>query len=281
MTIDTTDSSPLQPLPPPLSLIIAVYNQPKFLRWIFLSLLNQTFKDFETVIADDGSGEAIDEVVAEFQPMFRRPILHIRHDNLGFRKTVIANRSVESAGAEYLVFTDGDCILHHRFIERHYARRRRGTVLSGRRVSLDAILTNRLTDEDIGTRRIERISFWRGHCSGNEARHGIYVPLLFRLDGLFRKTWPILGCNFSLYKKDFLAVNGYDERIIGRGMEDSNLYERMRVKKLRFRNLSREAIQYHAFHKADPVPHSAETIRQFTHPTEYWTEFGMVKGPEK
>jgi glycosyltransferase involved in cell wall biosynthesis len=281
MTSVATDSSAPHPLLPPLSLIIAVYNKPHFLRWIFLSLLNQTFKDFETVIADDGSGTAIGEVVAEFQPLFRRPILHIRHENLGFRKTVIANRSVGSAGAEYLIFTDGDCILHHRFIERHYARRCRGTVLSGRRVSLDAILTDRLTEEDIRTRRIERISFWRGHCPANESRHGIYFPPLFHLDGLFRTTWPILGCNFSLYKRDFLSVNGYDERIIGRGMEDSNLYERMRVRKLRFRNLSREAIQYHAFHQADPVPHSAETIRQFTQPTEYWTEFGIVKGPEK
>jgi glycosyltransferase involved in cell wall biosynthesis len=170
---DTFESGSVggKPPGPDVSLIIAVYNQPKFLRWIFLSLLNQTFGNFETVISDDGSDEAIGRVIDEFQPRFRRPIRHIRQENRGFRKTVIANRAVGSAGADYLIFTDGDCILHHRFIERHYVRRRRGTVLSGRRVSFDDLLAQRLTDEDITTRRIERFSFWRGHCSGSEARH--------------------------------------------------------------------------------------------------------------
>jgi glycosyltransferase involved in cell wall biosynthesis len=275
MSGDSFDGTEIRLPPPAISLIIAVYNRPKFLRWIFLSLLNQTCGDFEVVISDDGSDAAIRKVIDEFQPLLRRPVLHIRHEKRGFRKAIIANRAVLGAGADYLIFIDGDCILHHRFVERHFARRSGGTVLSGRRVSFDAIVTERLTDEDIRTRRIERFSFWGGH--GADIRHGIYFPPLFRLDGVFRKTWPILGCNFSLYKKDFLAVNGYDERIIGRGMEDSNLYERMRIKKMRFRNLTREALQYHLFHTIDPVPHSPETIRRFTQPAEYWTGFGAVK----
>jgi glycosyltransferase involved in cell wall biosynthesis len=265
---------------PSVSLIIAVYNQPVFLRRIFLSLLNQTFNDFEIVVADDGSGAEIKKAIADFSGKFHRPIKHIWHEDHGFRKTIIANRAVAAAQAEYLVFIDGDCLLHHRFVERHFKRRALDTVLSGRRVSFDEILSSRIAATDICSCRFEKMSFWLGHCPLREIKHGLFLPAAYRIDALVRTTWPILGSNFSLFKNDFCSVNGYDERIIGRGMEDSNLYERLRVKRLRFRNLSREAIQYHLFHRSNPIPHTAETIREFCFPKSFWTEFGMVKGPQ-
>src|SRR5882762_7451993 len=132
---------------PSISLIVSVFERPDFLERIFASLENQTHAHFEVVIADDGSGPAVGDLVQRWQGRFRFPILHAWQEHRGFRKTMIVNRAVASSSGSYLVFIDGDCILHHRFLERHHRRRRPRQALAGRRVMLDSALTARLTLE--------------------------------------------------------------------------------------------------------------------------------------
>nr|MCU0609913.1 glycosyltransferase [Chitinispirillaceae bacterium] len=79
---------------PALSLIIAVYNRPEALEMIFTALIRQTFSDFEAVVADDGSGPAVRAMIDSWQKRFRYPIVHVWHEDKGFRKTVIINRAV-------------------------------------------------------------------------------------------------------------------------------------------------------------------------------------------
>ena len=55
---------------PELSLIIAVYQRPDFLERVLTSLLNQTFRNMEIIIADDGSGPEIAAVAAAWQQRF-------------------------------------------------------------------------------------------------------------------------------------------------------------------------------------------------------------------
>jgi glycosyltransferase involved in cell wall biosynthesis len=262
---------------PELSLVIAVYGQPRFLEWIFASLENQTFRDFEVVIADDGSGPEIQDVVREQAGRFVHPIVHAWHEDQGFRKTIIVNRAVAQSSGEYLVFIDGDCILHHRFLERHYKRRRLGLALSGRRVMLDADLTSRLTQEDVRSRRLERPGFWWKHVQPHDRRNGFYLPLLYGWRGLFSGRYTLLGCNFSLFRQDFLRVNGYDERIVGRGMEDTNLRARLLNAGVHFRSLSQEALEYHCHHGNAGFPHDAAAIERWRDTTETWTPFGVTK----
>ena len=264
--------------PPALSLVVAVYRHPEFLERVFASLGNQTFTDFEVAIADDGSGPEIERVVRAWQGRFRRPILHVRHEDEGFRKTLIVNRAVAAASGGYVVFIDGDCILHHRFLERHHRRRRPRQVLSGRRVMLDAVLTRRLTLEDVATRRIEKPSFWRGHVRPGEWRNGIYLPFLYGARGGFSAHYEILGSNFSLFRGDLLEVNGYDERITGRGMEDVNLKRRLLNAGMVVRCISQEALQYHCHHDSPGFPHDASAVERWGATTETWVPGGIVKG---
>jgi glycosyltransferase involved in cell wall biosynthesis len=263
-----------------LSLIIAVHKHPDALEKIFASLQNQSFKDFEVVIAEDGMDDGIAALVREYADAFKYPIVHACQEHNGFRKTIIANKAVMASHAEYLVFIDGDCVLHHRFLERHYVNRRPRTILAGRRVLLDEKITARITLSDITTRRIERPWFWWKHCPAQDIKKGIYVPFSCAIENLFLSRFAILGCNFSVHKNDYCAINGYDERIIGRGMEDSNLYERFRVDGYPVRNISREALQYHLFHTFAPVPYDKETMRYFCFPKESWTPYGIVKSSE-
>jgi glycosyltransferase involved in cell wall biosynthesis len=266
---------------PSISLIIAVYQRPEFLEKIFISLKNQTFKDFETVIADDGSGQEIRTVIQKYQSGFLYPVQHVWQENRGFRKTVIANRAVVQSRSGYLAFIDGDSILHHRFLEDHFRCRKAGTVLSGRRVMLDEELTAKVTSGDVESRRIERPSFWLGHAGGTSGKHGFRLPAVSAVEDQWRgardRHYCILGSNFSLFKGDYYRVNGYEEAIIGRGLEDNNLSNRLKRAGVRIRTVARRALQYHLFHPSAAVPHSKETVRQWGAPEDFWAKKGILQ----
>lgn len=266
---------------PAVSLVIAVYNKPDFLEKIFVSLQNQTFKDFEIIIADDGSRPEIGDVVESYSSCFRFPVCHVWHEDNGFRKTVIVNKAVKASTAEYLLFIDGDSILHYRFIESHYRYKKINTVLSGRRVMLDKAVSANMTLDDVRLRKIESPLYWWNHCAPGDRKHGFYLPVFFPIDNFFKRKYLILGCNFSMFKSDYYSINGYDERIIGRSMEDSNIDARLKIKGIKIKAITRQALQYHLYHSFAPAPHSPEAIREFCFPSEYWTEYGLVKGKER
>jgi len=262
---------------PLLSLVVAAYNRADILELVFVSLLNQTLRDFEIVVADDGSGPEIAALIDRYRPEIARPIVHEWHEDNGFRKTIIVNRAVTKASADYLVFIDGDCILHRRFLERHHKRRRTGRVLAGRRVMLDGELTRRLGADDVSTRRIERPWFWLGNCGRNDCKHGFYMPLVFGPRNRRQRNYQILGSNFSVHKDAFFSINGYDERIVGRGLEDNNLCTRFVNSGAAVKSIAFEALQYHCFHQADAMPHSDDFIETFRGSAETRTPYGIVK----
>jgi len=175
------------------------------------------------------------------------------------------------------VFIDGDCVLHHRFLERHHRRRRPGLALSGRRVMFDRALTERVTVEDVGTRRIEKVSYWWQHAGRIDRWNGFYLPCMHAARNLRRHDYELVGSNFSVHREDFFKVNGYDERIVGRGLEDNNLRARFLNSGMRVGTITREALQYHLFHTADPMPHSRDFIATYRFVDEARTPYGIEK----
>lgn len=262
---------------PKLSLIISCYNQGDYLEKILYSLLNQSFKQFELVIADDGSNAKFIQVIEQFKSKFHIPIQHIWHEDDGFRKTIIVNRAVQKSKSDYLVFIDGDCILHHHFLARHYKRREKGVVLSGRRIMFDQTISESLSLEKIKTTVFEKPSFWWNNSEPKERKRGFYIPFIYHiLNGVSKDYWTF-GSNFSLHKSDFIAINGYDENIIGRGLEDINLSQRFKLKGYKTKRLTYEALQYHLFHNSKPVSHSEEAIETMVHPKEFYAKRGIDK----
>jgi len=264
---------------PAASVIIAVYNHPDFLEKVFASLKSQSFTNFEIVIADDGSGPEIAAIVKNNQTTFAHPVKHVWHTDDGFRKTIIVNKAVATAAAPYCIFIDGDSILHHRFIEFHLKRKRRGTVLAGRRVMMGETVSASVTLDDITSGRIEKPSYWRRDCKRAGRKHGLFIPGAFHLRNIKkRKTHDILGANFSVHKEDFLYINGYDERIIGRGLEDDNLSVRFSMAGIRVKTIAHEALQYHLYHHFEPIPHSSEFKKTFRDkPESFRTPFGVFR----
>ena len=85
------------------------------------ALSQQSLPDFEIIIADDGSPESYAPLLTRWAPKFRHPIQHVRHEDLGFRKTRIMNRAVHVSHFDTLIFLDMDCLPHRDFDMAMYA----------------------------------------------------------------------------------------------------------------------------------------------------------------
>jgi hypothetical protein len=145
---------------------------------------------------------------------------------------------------------------------------------------LDASLTERLSVEDVTSRRIERPGMWWNHARAHDLRNGLYMPALFGYRGGFNPRYEILGSNFSLSRRDFIKVNGYDERIIGRGLEDVNLRARLLNAGLVVRSVAQEALQYHCDHPNDGFPHDAAAVERWRDTRDVRASLGLVKNPQ-
>ena len=132
-----------------VSVIITTFNSEEWLKKVLVGYSLQTAQDFEIVIADDGSTEKTKHVVESFQDKFKYPIIHVWQEDNGFRKSEILNKAILKANADYLLFTDGDCIPRNDFVTTHLKHQQKGYFLSGGYFKLPLSLSNLISEEDI------------------------------------------------------------------------------------------------------------------------------------
>src|SRR4051812_36128877 len=116
-----------------ISLIISTYKWPEALAKVFRAVARQTILPGEIIIADDGSTGPTRHLIEEWQGRLGTPLHHVWQEDRGFRKTRILNQALALAGGDYVVFLDGDCVPHARFIEDHAALAEPGCWVQGRR----------------------------------------------------------------------------------------------------------------------------------------------------
>jgi cellulose synthase/poly-beta-1,6-N-acetylglucosamine synthase-like glycosyltransferase len=200
-----------------VSLIIAVYKNVIALKLILDALRIQTYKNFEVVIAEDDQNTEVKNLLKQYPDL---DILHISHPDNGLQKNVIQNKAIAKANGDYLIFIDGDCIPYSTFIEGNVKLAKERRVLSGRRVNLTEKITTKIKSNQIQPLSIEKNYFYYGLLSlawDKEVRYeqGISINpdgwLYTKLISNRKRNTEILGCNFSCFKKDFLAINGFDE----------------------------------------------------------------------
>src|SRR5699024_4740529 len=90
---------------PLLSVLIPVYNVADFLEECLTSVVNQTLRDLQILLIDDGSTDASAEIAARFAALDER-IQLIRQENRGLG--AVRNRGVSLARGKYLTFLDSD-----------------------------------------------------------------------------------------------------------------------------------------------------------------------------
>ncbi len=243
---------------PAITLIVSVYNNFEWLRLILDAIRWQSFKDFEVVIADDGSDLKNVTLLQEYissHPEIK--ISHIRHEDKGWRKNLALNNAVRNSNGEYLVFIDGDCVPHPDFLYDHYMLRHKGFVIGGRRVESAPYLNPMMESMNplpnnffIKIRRKILANVFRQRPSStlSQIRRTIRFPFIFgRAIGL--KSQGILGANFGLYRSDFEKVNGFDERYVHPGTgEDCDIDLRLGNAGVKHLKASHYALMIHKCH---------------------------------
>jgi glycosyltransferase involved in cell wall biosynthesis len=236
-----------------ISLIVSTYNRPDTLAKVLEGVARQSVKPHEILVADDGSGTPTRTLVESWIQSGRFPLRHVWHPDDGFRKTIILNQAVAVASGDYLVFTDGDCVPHARFVEDHAALAEPGFWVQGRR----CFVTERWVSAfDPASTPILR---WMlsGRITGGTK--GLRLPMPWiRRDTAQR---GIIGCNLAAWRDDVVSINGFDEAYSGWGIgEDSDLGTRLYHLGRRRKFVYGRAIVYHLNHPAAPRDHVDDSL---------------------
>jgi glycosyltransferase involved in cell wall biosynthesis len=232
------------------AVIVTTYNRPDALAVVLEGYCWQRDHDFELVVADDGSNGETAEVVQHFALRAPFSVTHIWHEDRGFRAAAIRNRAVASTNADYVIFTDGDCVPSRHFVRTHKQLAEPGYFLGSNRVLLSAELTAHVVRERIPVHAWGGIE-WARCWSRREVNR--VLPLMRLPDGPFRKWSPnrwngIKTCNFSAWRTDLVRVNGLDASYEGWGLEDSDLVIRLLHAGVKHKNARFAATVFHLWH---------------------------------
>jgi glycosyltransferase involved in cell wall biosynthesis len=270
-------------------LIVATYNNPRSLALCLASVARQRTAPEGICIADDGSGEETAAVIAAFRAAHPEVALrHVWHADEGFRKAAILNRAIASSEAEFLIFIDGDVMIHPDFVARHLALARPDRWSSGSLIRLDAAATAAVTEADVTAGRVFDRGWLRAHRAFD--RVGTWLksmpfprPVMALLDRLspVQRAW--CGANASAFRAALLRVNGFDETMRWGG-GDKEMGVRLTNAGVRGRHLRFTAPLVHLDHPrgyADPVHKAANKarIRAIRSARVAWTPDGIVKAP--
>ena len=229
------------------SLIIATYNWPSALQLCIQSVLHQSVLPAEIIIADDGSAEETKLLIARVAAESPVPVIHVWQPDDGFQLARIRNRAIARSTQPYIIQIDGDLIVHQHFIKDHLQIQEPGYFVSGSRVLLSPETSQALIKN--GSLDIQK--HYRGSRNVfNKLRNGFLRKFLARRYKIKGKNkFYVKGCNMAFWRKDLLAVNGYNEAFTGWGKEDSEIAIRLINAGIQKKFLKLGGITYHLYHK--------------------------------
>lgn len=232
------------------AVIVTTYNRPDALAAVLEGYGVQSDREFSLVVADDGSTKDTAEVVQRFALRDGMALTHVWQEDRGFRAAAIRNRAVASTNADYIVFTDGDCIPSRDFVKAHKTLAEPGYFLGSNRVLLGESFTHHALREQVPIHNWGWVD-WAGAWLRRDVNR--LLPLLSLPDGVFRKTasdrWEgIKTCNLSVWRSDLVRVNGLDESYEGWGLEDSDLIIRLIHAGVKHKNARFAAPVFHLWH---------------------------------
>lgn len=100
-----------------ISVIVPVYNCEKYISRCIDSILNQTFKDFEILLLNDGSTDNSLKILREYEKKHKN-IIVIDKKNEGV--AITRNKGIKLAKGKYIAFIDNDDYIDKDYLRRHY-----------------------------------------------------------------------------------------------------------------------------------------------------------------
>ena len=259
-----------------ISLLISTYNWEQALSLCLYSAFTQTVKPYEILIADDGSRDETRQLIERMRGETDIPIVHIWHEDKGFRLSAIRNRSIEKASGDYIIQIDGDIILDKYFISDHLELAEKGYFVCGSRVLLGRLYSNRLLKglEHHPAALKQNIRFMLNGFRSHVLR--IYLANRYAKNSMLR----IRGCNMAFWKEDLLRINGYNESLEMWGQEDVELSYRLIHAGIQKKQLKMGGVQFHLYHKfasRDNLEYHEQVLRKVIKEKTIWCEHGIIK----
>ncbi len=235
------------------SLIISVYKNTAFLKEILDNLPLQSRIPDEVIVSEDGESEEMRNFLADYKTIGGVPVRHLTQSDRGWQKNQALNQAILQAKTDYLIFIDGDCVLHTKFVENHLKLSHPKKILAGKRVKLGAADSEILKlwklrkFQNSYLRRFSRIK----KQGGKFVEEGVYMPLNGVTAWIIKKLGisSIKGCNFSCYKHAMIEINGFDEDYLRPAIgEDHDLVWRFKGMGYEVLSVKHFCIQYHLDH---------------------------------
>lgn len=258
---------------PASSVVITTYNNPRYLELVLLGYARQDRRDFEVIVADDGSRPDTRELIERMRATFPVPLAHAWQEDIGFRQARVLNWGALHARSDCLIFTDGDCIPPKDFVSKHLAAHGNRPLVVGGCVRLTEPDSATIGPDDVTTGRFARFvtpkvraSMWLWHLKN-----------LWYIAVGDRRRPKIQGLNFSVDRAAFEAVNGFDLRFENNARQDSDLRNRLRLAGFPTRCIWHSCIVVHLWHPTHRGRHGWEEADAYYHRKDLkpWADHGL------
>lgn len=185
-----------------LSVIIPTYNRKKTLKTTLLSLNGQTFKDFEVIVADDGSTDGTEQAVRSLDLTY--PIKHVWQNNSG--RSAARNMGLEKAAGDVILFIDDHIIADRRLLEEH-------------------VKCHYEHGAEVVRGRVEFIE-----NAGDAPKETEYVDIgRYKAPGYEQQPFRVfITNNISVKKRALMSVLGFDEDFKEYGLQDAEMGYRLK-----------------------------------------------------
>ena len=212
-----------------ISVIVTTYERADALDAVLRGLACQSDRDFEIVVADDGSGPATRELIERRGARLEIRLAHAWQEDRGFRAGEARNRALLASRGSYCVFLDGDCVPRPHFIAAHRRLAERAWFVTGNRVLLSRELSERVLADGS---EIEHWGLGSWVALRRQRKINRLAPLVPLPIGPLRKLRPrawrgARSCNLAIWRSDLDRVDGFDSTYSGWGLEDSDLLIRL------------------------------------------------------
>ena len=246
------------------AVIVTTYNRPDALAAALEGYAAQRDSAFELLIADDGSTDDTRRIVEQYSRRSAFPVRHVWQEDRGFRAGAARNRALAQTAAEYVIFSDGDCVPPPFFVQRHLSLAQPGRFLAGNRILLTADFTREVLARHLPIHRWSAAQ-WLAAWVRRDVNRAL--PLVRLPDGAWRTRgsshWQgVKTCNFSAWRADLQRVNGFDERYSGWGLEDSDLVIRLLHAGVLHKSARFAAPVFHLWHSENDRTQLAENQRR-------------------
>ena len=212
-----------------ISVIVTTYNREDALGAVLRSLARQTDRDFEVLVADDGSAAATGQLVEAWKAKLGHRLEHVWHEDRGFRAAEIRNRAILAARGAYCIFLDGDCIVRPNFVGVHRRLAEPGWFVTGNRILLSDALTAKVLREKLSPEAWSITRWIAERLRGGVNRLSALLCLpIGPLRRLRQRAWRgARSCNLAIWRSDLDRVDGFDADFSGWGKEDSDIIVRL------------------------------------------------------